>query len=149
MVKPIVTFNSSAFNTTDPKDYFINPCCFGDDLAIWFSDQLRRKGHRVVGAPGQEDFGWFFNFVVSGVEHCFVIGHRPGDEQDEPTWIGRLERTGFLTSLLGRRKKNLQAGAALAIHEVLSTSPQIRNVRWHLRSDFDRGQEELGTSVPD
>jgi hypothetical protein len=30
-IRTVVTFNSSAFNTTQPKSYFINDCCFGDD----------------------------------------------------------------------------------------------------------------------
>jgi len=30
-----VTFRSAAFNTTAPKDYFINPDNFGEDLAYW------------------------------------------------------------------------------------------------------------------
>jgi len=26
-------FQSNAFNTSEQRDYFINECCFGDDLA--------------------------------------------------------------------------------------------------------------------
>jgi len=33
-IRTIVSFNSAAFNMTEPKRYFINPCCFGDDVAI-------------------------------------------------------------------------------------------------------------------
>jgi hypothetical protein len=28
--KTVVTFESTACNMAKPKDYFINPCCFGD-----------------------------------------------------------------------------------------------------------------------
>jgi hypothetical protein len=75
-IKTVVTFKSSAFNMPEPKKYFINPSCFGDDLAIWLIDQLRGKGYEVSDAPGQEDFGWYSTFRVSEIEHCFVIGHR-------------------------------------------------------------------------
>jgi hypothetical protein len=44
-IRTVVTFESSLFNTSDPKDYFINPCCFGDDVAVWLAQQLRAKGY--------------------------------------------------------------------------------------------------------
>ena len=39
-VRTVVTFRSSAFNTTESKDYFINECCFGDDAARWIIERL-------------------------------------------------------------------------------------------------------------
>jgi hypothetical protein len=148
-VKTVVTFKSSAFNVSEPREYFINPGCFGDDLAKWLAEQLRSKGHQASEAPGQEDFGWYFTFMESGVEYCFVVGHRPGDDESEDVWIGWLERSrGFVASVLGGRERDIQPGAAWAIHEILSSSPRIQNVRWHLRRDFDGGREEIGTPTP-
>jgi hypothetical protein len=148
-VKTVVTFKSSAFNMSEPREYFINPGCFGDDLAKWLAEQLRSKGHQASEVPNQEDFGWYFTFIESGVEHCFVIGHRPGDDDAEDVWIGWLERNrGFVASVLGGRKRDIQPDAAWAIHEILSSSPQIQNIRWHLRRDFDSGREEIGTPTP-
>jgi hypothetical protein len=40
-VKTAVTLKSSTFNMSEPREYFINPGCFGDDLAKWLADQLR------------------------------------------------------------------------------------------------------------
>ncbi len=148
-VKTVVTFKSSAFNMSEPKEYFINPCCFGDDVARWLAEQLRGKGYQAAEVPGQEDFGWYFRFTESGIEHCFVIGHRPGDNNEEGLWIGWLERNrGFLASLVGARKRGVQPAAARAIHEILSGSPQIRNVRWHFERDFDSGREQAATPEP-
>ena len=75
-----MTFESTAFNMAEPKEYFINPCCFGDDLAKWLIDELRKKGSETDDEPGQEDFGWYLNFETAGIAHCFVIGHRPTGE---------------------------------------------------------------------
>jgi hypothetical protein len=58
-VRTVATFESTAFNMADPKDYFINPRCFGDDLAKWLIDELRKQGLETDDEPGQEDFGWF------------------------------------------------------------------------------------------
>jgi len=93
--------------------------------------------------------GWYLDFEVAGASHTFVIGYRPGDECEAGTWIGWLERSrGFIGSVLGRRNRGIHAEAAETIHEVLSSSPQITDVRWHFQSAFDRGREELGASSP-
>src|SRR6266699_3216208 len=44
IVRRNVIFQSTAFNTSEPKDYFINDCCYGDDFARWIMEQLRARG---------------------------------------------------------------------------------------------------------
>lgn len=149
-MRTVVTFKSAAFNTTESKDYFINPCCFGDDVAKWLMAELKQRGFQTVGEAGQEDFGWYFTFQAGGIEHDFIIGFRPDEEESaEGDWIGWLERrTGLISSLFGGRKRGIQPAAAQAIHAVLTGSPQIQDVRWHERQDFDSGREELGSPQP-
>jgi hypothetical protein len=148
--RSVVTFESTAFNMAEPKDYFINPCCFGDDVAKWLIGELQKQGVETDKKPGQEDFGWYLNFRVKGTEHTFVIGHRPNGDSEAGTWIGWLERSrGFIGSLLGGRKRGIQSSAVEAIHGILSSSPLIRDVRWHYQRDFDKGNHERGaSSVP-
>lgn len=141
-IRTIVTFASTTFNTTEPKDYFINPCCFGDDLAEWLIGQLRKYGMVTDEKPGQEDFGWYLNFEAARVGHTFVIGHRPNGETEAGTWIGWLERKrGLIGSIWGGRRRGIQASAAQAIHQILTGSVVVRGVRWHFESDFDSGIE--------
>jgi hypothetical protein len=45
------------FNLSKIGDHFINPCCFGEDLAAWLRSKLGEKGVKV-GEPYQEDWGW-------------------------------------------------------------------------------------------
>jgi hypothetical protein len=141
-IRTIVTFEGSSFNMTIAKDYFINPCCFGDDVAEWLIGELRKQGMETAEKPGQEDFGWYLNFESAGIAHTFVIGHRPHGETEEGIWIGWLERKrGLIGSILGGRRRGIQASAAQAIHQILTESPIIRDVRWHFQLDFDRGIE--------
>ena len=148
-MRTLVTFKSSAFNTSAPKDCFINPGCFGEDAAKWMMQELQERGFPPVGEPSQEDFGWYFTFRVGNTEHDFVIGFRPGEASSEGDWVGWLERKrGFIGSLVGGRKRGVHPAAAHALHAVLSASPQIRDVRWHVQPDFDRGREELGSHEP-
>jgi hypothetical protein len=92
-IRTVVTFESTAFNMAEPKEYFINPCCFGDDVAKWVIGELRKQGVEADEKPRQEDFGWYLNFEVASSGHCFVIGHRPTGESEAGTWIGWLERS--------------------------------------------------------
>ncbi len=149
-VRTIVSFTSAAFNITEPRSYFINASCFGEDLAKWLIQELRNRGASADGEPGQEDFGWYFNFQVMGASHTFVIGHCPGlVEGGEGTWIGWIERDrGLLGSLLGARKRGIDPAAPQTLHSILSSSPQIRDIRWHFRRDFDKGREERGAPAP-
>ena len=133
----------------EPKDYFINPCCFGDAVAKWLIAELRKQGAKTDEQPGQEDFGWYLNFEITGKGHTFVIGHRPAGESEAAIWIGWLERNpGFIGSLFGGRKRGIQPSAIEAIHKILSNSALVRDVRWYLQRDFDEGNQERGTRSP-
>src|SRR5690242_1220000 len=112
-IRTVVTFESTAFNMTKPRDYFINPCCFGDDVAGWIISQLRKQGIRTDEKARQEDFGWYLNFVADGIDHTLVIGHRLTGETEAGTWIGWLERKhGFIASISGGRMRGVGASAA-------------------------------------
>ena len=131
-MKTEVHFRSTAFNCTEPKDYFINDCCFGDDVARWLIQQLRAQGIQTADAPDQEDFGWYVTLHAGGTEHCFVIGFQPNDAATGDQWLGWLERqTGFLGSLFGGRKRGILPEAILAIDTALKSSPDIQRVTWH------------------
>jgi hypothetical protein len=123
------TFRSSAFNTSDVKSYFINPCCFGDDLAKWMMARLRTSGVRTADEPQQEDFGWYFEFEVPAGTHCCVLGYQAG--HPEGRWLLWLERRrGFLGSIFGMRKRGIDAAAVQALQDVLRTAPEIRALEW-------------------
>jgi hypothetical protein len=146
-IRTVVTFESTAFKMTKSKGYFVNPCCFGDDVAEWLIGELRKQGVRTDEKPGQEDFGWYLNFEAAGITHTFVIGHRPRGETETGIWIGWLERKrGLIGSILGQRKRGIQASAAQAIHQTLTASSAVREVRWHFRDDFNDGVERGGVS---
>lgn len=146
----IATFRSSAFNVDQPKSYFINPDSYGDDAAKWIIRRLNDREVDTDSSPSQEDFGWYFDFETSAGAHCCVIGYRPSEHgrQDDGTWIVWLERSaGFIGSLMGRRRK-VAAAAVRVLHEALSQGPEIRDLLWHDRRQFDEACSESGQSSP-
>src|SRR5438445_112383 len=149
-MRTVVTFQSNSFNTTEPREYFINECCLGDDASKWLIQRLRSTGMKTDDEPGQEDFGWYFNFTVPEGEHCLVLSYRPGDSDEEPgDWVGRIEKSnGFLGSLFGGRNKGKSPSAPIAIHAAITNAPEISNIKWHERAESDRGREVPGGSTP-
>jgi len=148
-VRTVVTFKSLSFNTTEPKDYFINPYCFGDDVAKWIMQRLKRIGISTSNEPGQEDFGWYFNFELPDATYCLVVGYRPGETNKDGLWVCQIERhRGLVASLLGGRKRGIGQTAARTIHSVLFGSPDARELRWYIERDFSSGREELGKPAP-
>jgi hypothetical protein len=143
-MRTVISFKSDAFNRSEAREYFINPNCFGDDVARWLIKRLREASVDTDGEPDQEDFGWYFNFSVPEGRHCCVLGYRPGDADDpDGEWIASLERSrGFLGSLFGRRDHEIAPSAVAAIHGALSDSTEIRDIRWHRKQDFDANRED-------
>ncbi|MBX3072847.1 hypothetical protein KF728_12670 [Candidatus Obscuribacterales bacterium] len=149
--RTVVTFQTSKFNTTESRDYFINPGCFGDDCCKWLIAELEADGVKCDATPGQEDFGWYFNFEDALGKYCVVGGYRPDDyDENVPgVWMFWLERqTGFFSSLFGGRDKEIALSAAEALHRVLSRSSDIRNVQWHTKKNFDNNIEDAGAPAP-
>lgn len=124
-----VHFQSSAFNTSEPKHYFMNPCCFGDDVCRWMIQELRTRGAEADDEPGQEDFGWYLTFWADKTKHFFVIGFQPGEGATPGQWIGWLERAGLLSRVFGRRRGVSPRAFDLA-NEVLSSSAKVSSVSW-------------------
>jgi hypothetical protein len=132
----IVTFNSTAFNHTERKSYFINDCCFGDDLARWMIAELTKQGVRTIGDADQEDFGWYLTFEIGHSKYFFLTSYRADDISVGATWIGFIERVcSPLGRMFGRQNHNISPEAPQAIHRILSSSPKIRGIQWHRTED--------------
>ena len=148
--RTVVTFRNASFNAKEPREAFINPQNFGDDLAQWLAEGMEKKSivvERTGEFPGQEDFGWFFNCRVDGDEYCIVVGHHFDAQEFE--WVVWTERRcGFLKSMLGGRKKDIDRRIPAVIHDVLSSSSTTTHIRWHKRAEFDRGEFGGATTTP-
>lgn len=144
-LRTIVTFYGTSFNTTIKKKHYINPENYGDDLAFWLAEEMEKRGAVLDKGdefPGQEDFGWYINYKISNKPFCLIVGGRP-DDGGKIEWVAWIENgCGFLASLFGGRNKNIGIEPYELLHEVLSNSEKITNVRWHYKDDFDKGKED-------
>jgi hypothetical protein len=129
----VATFVTERFNTTVTKPTFINPGCFGDDLALWLGEELRTEGCWVGANPVPEDFGWAVSFDVKKRRFWAVIGYVPGNG-----WYIVLERRGPMAMFFGRFRA-IPGYAVDAVNRVLVRGADIRDLQWHSARDFFRG----------
>ncbi len=122
-----VRFNSSLFNDTEPKDYFINPGSFGDDVGNWLRPRLERLGYQVVG-PTQEDWGWYLDCAKAGATHSLNIGYL-GDH-DEGSWEIFIVRSRSLGDRLLSRYRTIDPQVAQDLHAILTSSAEIQVLSW-------------------
>lgn len=129
-------FRSRKFNRSEERDYFINPNCFGDDLAEWLIKEMGAKGVETSERPGQEDFGWYFSFVVDSVGYRVVLGFQPNDVELGDCWLGWVERdNGILGSILGRRDRKISTEAIQLVDSIFRASAEIRDLKWSSPQD--------------
>ncbi len=125
-------FRSTKFNCTEPRDYFINEGCYGDDVALWLISELKKQGVKTSAEPEQEDFGWFFIFYPNNIKHVVIIGFQPNDASIGDQWLGWIERdANFLSSILGGRNRGITQEAVNAIDAVLSSSELVEGLSWN------------------
>src|SRR5205807_10168806 len=79
----IVTFRSTAFNTSTPEKHFVSRRAYGSDLANWLIYELTRHAAAVEPMIGQKDAGWIVRFRFRGATYDFLARYRRG-----PDWVG-------------------------------------------------------------
>lgn len=125
-------FETDRFNLSEVKDHFINPCCFGEDLAAWLRVKLLEKGIEVT-EPGQEDWGWYVEASYGGRSYFIGIGgnaFEPGGDKNRGEWRIMLEKHRSVWERLTRKDDPSEADGMLAvIREVLEAEPDFNNVR--------------------
>jgi hypothetical protein len=126
-----ILFTTSRFNLSKVGDHFINPCCFGEDLAAWLRVKLIE---RKVEVPQlyQEDWGWELQ-ANRGLDSYYlcVSGNADGSNtnKDEGEWGIIVEKKRSLWQRLsgkGRIARNDEMTGL--IEEILSDDPTVRDV---------------------
>jgi hypothetical protein len=149
-VRTHVTFVTKLFNTEDVKDYFINPCCFGDDCAQWLIDRLVSQGsEKVDERPTQEDWGWFFPVTLGQRDFMICIGLY--EDKDSPnTWLVFIEsQLGWSSrKLFGWSDEAELLAVCEAVERALKSSSEIYDVRWHTKEDWMKGENGNWRSAP-
>jgi hypothetical protein len=119
-----VRFQSDQFNHTEPRPHYVNPTCYGDDVAEFLRAKLQTAGFEV-GASVGEDWGWLLECRVGEVVHSLAIGFVEGEG-----WQIIIERPRSLVSSLFGREAQPDSQLPQAVHAALSGEPYVREIKW-------------------
>jgi hypothetical protein len=123
-------FRTDRFNLTKVRQHFINPCCFGEDLAAWLRGKLSERGIRADEAY-QEDWGWELPLKVGSRRYYVGVGGYSDDEKtDMGEWRIIVEKPRSLREWITGKGKILPADQIVkAIEEILAGEPDFQGLR--------------------
>ena len=128
-------FETNRFNLSEVKAHFINPCCFGEDLASWLRSKLIEKGMEMT-EPGQEDWGWYIEANYNGSWYFVGVGgnadEASGDENQGEWRIMVEKRRSVWGKLAGKSEMSGADEMMTIIWGILEAEPDFRNMRYEL-----------------
>ena len=129
-------FRTDRFNLSKVGKHFINPCCFGEDLAAWLGPGLRDKGIEVR-EPYQEDWGWELPASKGDDSYYLCMGGNADESPTDPDrgeWRIIIEKKRALLQVLTGRGKIKPDDPMLAlVRQILSSEGDISGI--HLEED--------------
>ena len=127
-----ILFSTSRFNLSKVGAHFINPCCFGEDLAAWLQVKLTELGIETR-QPYQEDWGWELPAKLPSDSYFLCMsGNSEGSnaDRDEGEWGIIVEKKRSVGQLLtGKGKITSDDEMVRTVEEILTKEPAIREVR--------------------
>jgi len=107
-----ILFRTSRFNLSKVGEHFINPCCFGEDFALWLRERLIERRIEVRQAY-QEDWGWELP-VMQGSDSYHLCMSGNSDESsanmDEGEWRIIVEKARSIGQRLRGTGENCRNG---------------------------------------
>lgn len=127
-----ILFKTDRFNLSVTKPHFINPGCFGEDLAEWLQARFIHE-NVMAGSPGQEDWGWYLR-AKRGERAYFLAMSGNADHEDSPTNRGQWriivdKRRSSWERLSGAAKIDDDDSMVATIREILEKETDFSEVR--------------------
>jgi hypothetical protein len=126
-----ILFKTNRFNLSKVGEHFINPCCFGEDLAAWLRIKLVEK--RVeVRQPYQEDWGWELPAKHESDSYYLCMSgnsDQSNTDRDEGEWRIIVEkRSSIWQRVIGKGRIAADDTLVRLIEGILSCESIIRDV---------------------
>jgi hypothetical protein len=111
-------------------EHFINPCCFGEDLAAWLRPRLDEKNVDTA-PPYQEDWGWELPAKTETDSYYLCMsGNADNPGNDEGGWRIIVEKRRSIWERLTGGGKILTGDKVVTlIEQILTNEPNIKNQR--------------------
>jgi hypothetical protein len=122
-------FTTDRFNLSQPRDYFVNECCYGDDAARWLVEQLQARGLTVT-EPDQEDWGWYFDAQFNGASYFIGVGRNSDHDRSRPDfgeWRLMVQKHRTLwEQLTGANKLEEHDAFFVLLEDILATERSLK-----------------------
>lgn len=127
-MKTQVEFRSSKFPPYEGEEETINPGLWGKRLAEYLVLKLAEKGIQTEEMVA-EDWGWYVPIPNEGFQLALCCGHQNGDDDQ---FLCFTEPSSPVVKKLFRKINATPQLTQLteALHQILSTDPEIRDVYW-------------------
>jgi len=123
-------FRTGCFNLSRVSEHFINPCCFGEDLAAWLQNKLADRGV-LSSEPGQEDWGWYLRAKRGDDSYLLAVSGNSdkGTNQDYGEWrIIVVKKRSIWDRIKGKGKIADHDQMLEIIEEILRAEPDFVGV---------------------
>ncbi len=131
----MILFKTNQFNLSKVGAHFINPCCFGEDLAAWLRVKLTELGIETR-EPYQEDWGWELPAKVPrGAYFLCMSGNSENSsaDKDDGEWGIIVEKKRSIGQMLtGKGKIASDDEMVRTVEEILTNERAIREVHREL-----------------
>jgi|SRR5579859_4593249 len=130
-----ILFKTRRFNLSEVGEHFINPCCFGEDLAAWLREKLVASGIDA-GQPYQEDWGWEFSAERGGNKYFFGMGGIPdgaASEGNAGEWRVFVEKKRSIWQWLTNSERlSTNDAMALIVEQILRSQSDFKGVHFEV-----------------
>jgi hypothetical protein len=124
-------FETNRFNLSETKDHFINPCCFGEDVAAWLRGELIKRNIEVI-EPDQEDWGWYIEAKHEGRSYFVGVGGNADEsstDSNQGEWRIMVEKHRSIWEKLTRKNEMSEADEMVTvIWEILGRQTDFKNL---------------------
>lgn len=129
-----LSFETDKFNRTEVREHYLNPSCFGDDLAEWLSQQLI-KNQVDVQRVHQEDWGWEVALTYNNISYFLSVGNVAGNgDGDYGEWRIYFTRQCSLIGRIFGQDKMSKDDAILSITQAILNKAKFKNIHCQLES---------------
>jgi hypothetical protein len=129
-----ILFKTSRFNLSKVEEHFVNPCCFGEDLAVWLRAKLVERNIETI-QPYQEDCGWELPARLGPDSYYLCMsgnadGSSMNEDEDEGEWRIIVEKKRSLWQRLSGKGRIARTDETTGlIEEIQSGESTILSVR--------------------
>ncbi|HXQ27077.1 MAG TPA: hypothetical protein VN822_11760 [Candidatus Acidoferrales bacterium] len=124
-------FRTGRFNLSKVHEHFINPCCFGEDLAAWLRSRLAERDIHA-SEPGQEDWGWYLDVKHGNDLYYLCVGGNSdgGVNRDEGEWRIIVEKSRSIWDRMTGKGKITENDPMLdVVRKILQDQADFRDLR--------------------